>query len=511
MALLVIGAVVVFRGALRLYFAQEDFRGLAVAAGVYPRHAQLWRYLSIQTFMDVFYPFFRDRPWPYHLVSLGLHGLNACLLFWLLAKCFDRVAALVGSTFFAVHPALFTALYWLSARADILAATFALLTVMFALREGRERWLAVPVFAFSLLSKESVLPLPDVIALLDWWRITKHTSTQKPPKAWTWTTVALVLLSTIFGIYLAHAEMAARSEAGPAYALDFGTPLIGNLFTYVAWTVDVALLRPGMRFVDHQDPAVFGFAVAILLIVALLALWPALRRRGWLVALGSVLILLIPVLPLRNHTYHYYLYLPLMAASAGLALLFDALRSSLSRSEREQRRAQKRRAWSHSSSWLVAGLCWVLLTWNGARLVTLMERRPSPVYPGLCGDPIVDRALIAERVIRGLRAGSIPPGTELVFIMRERLALIARIVRGSGESPPPTQEVYPETNVKTALFDGVGVRALFPTVDSVTFVTRLGQPMAQRRYVVYAPAGESEVFDAAALDSLLRSPWVTRW
>ena len=65
--------------------------------------------------------------------------------------------------------------------------------------------------------------------------------------------------------------------------------------------------------------------------------------------------------------------------------------------------------------------------------------------------------------------------------------------------------------MKTALFDGVGVRALIPAVDSVTFASTLGQPMARRRYVVYAPTGEVEVFDAASLDSLLRSPWVTRW
>jgi len=140
-----------------------------------------------------------------------------------------------------------------------------------------------------------------------------------------------------------------------------------------------------------------------------------------------------------------------------------------------------------------------------------MERRPSPVYPGLRGDPIVDRALIAERVIHSLRSVAIPSGTELVFVMRERLALIARIVRGSGESPPPSQEVYPETNVRTALFDGVGVRALLPTVDSVTFASTLGQPLARRRYAVYAPTGELEVFDAASLDSLLSSSWVTRW
>jgi hypothetical protein len=99
----------------------------------------------------------------------------------------------------------------------------------------------------------------------------------------------------------------------------------------------------------------------------------------------------------------------------------------------------------------------------------------------------------------------------MLFIMRERLALIARIVRGSGEPPPPAEELYPETNVKAALFDGVGVRVFVPAVDSVTFALSLGQPMKRRRYAVYAPTGVVEVFDATSLDSLLRGPWVTRW
>jgi hypothetical protein len=510
---LTVGAVVVFRGALRLYFAQEDFRGLAVAAGIYPRHWQLWRYLSVQTFMDVFYPFFRDRPWPYHAVSLALHCLNAGLLFILLGKPVSRSAALIGATFFAVHPALFTALYWHSARADILAAFFALVTFVLALRRGRERWVAAPAFACALLSKESVLPLPAVIWLWERWRAHKSAEDGSPTRR-SWTTVALAAMSLLYGLYLARASVgvAPRLGSGPAYAMDFGAPLVGNLLTYVGWTVDIAMVRPGMRFVDAQNPELFGLGVVVLLIAGLLALWPALRRHGWFIAIGSYLLLLIPVLPLKNHTYHYYLYLPLMAAAACVAMLSDAVLASLAPRKRMPR-VEKAHGQIDSAAMtgVVAIACWLLLGWNGARLVKEMERRPSPVYPGLRGDPIVDRSLIAERMLDGLRSAVIPAGTELEFIMRERLALLARIARGSREEPPPAQEVYPETNVKTALFDGVGVRAIFPDVDSVTFTSTLGQPTARRRYAVYAPTGEVEVFDAASLDSLLRSSWVTRW
>ena len=514
-ALLCLGAVCVFRGALSFYFAQEDFRGLAVAVGVYPRHAHLWRYISVQAFMDVFYPVFRDQAWPYHAVSLGLHCLNAGLLFTLLARRSSRSAALVGTSFFAAHPALFTALYWQSARADILAATFALLTVILVLRPGRERWLALPAYALSLLSKESTLPLPVVIAVLLWWRGGRQPGTPASrPARVDWLLVLLFLMGASYLLALvgSKAGIQVGFDSRSAYALDFGGPVLRNLLTYIGWTADLAMLRPGLRFVDRQNPAIFPFAIGVLVAAGLLSLWPALRKRVWLVGILAHVLLLVPVLPLRNHTYHYYLYAALMAGALCLAALTDVVvGAAIARwAPSMMRKARTKLALEIGAAWVVAAMCWVALTWNGARLVKQIETRPSAVYPGLRGDPIVDRTLIAERAIRSLRAAPIPNGTELVLILRERIALIARIVRGSGEAPPP-QESYPESNMRVALFDGIGVRALVPAVDSVSFVIALGQPTARRRYGVYAPTGEVEVYAAAALDSLLASSWVTRW
>ena len=85
---------------------------------------------------------FGDRAAPYHAVSLGFHALNAVLLFTLCARHLSKPAALVGATFYAVHPALFTAVSWQSERGDLLAVSFALLAVLLALRSGASRWLA---------------------------------------------------------------------------------------------------------------------------------------------------------------------------------------------------------------------------------------------------------------------------------------------------------------------------------------------------------------------------------
>jgi hypothetical protein len=158
--------------------------------------------------------------------------------------------------------------------------------------------------------------------------------------------------------------------------------------------------------------------------------------------------------------------------------------------------------------WALAVLAWLALTWNGDRLVQHMEARRTTAYPQLHGDPTVDRALIAERAIATLRQAQLPPRTELVLLSRERVALLGRILRGSGEEPPPPEEAYPESNVRAALYDGIAVRALFPAVDSVVFNRDVGPGTTRRRYGIYASTGEA--YEAAALDSLLRSPWIDR-
>jgi hypothetical protein len=311
-------ALAVFRGAWHTYFAQEDFRGLAVAAGVLPRYAGLWRYVSVQAFMDVCWPLFHDQSAPYHAVVLALHALNAILLFALLAAPCGRAAALVGATFFAVHPALFTALYWQSARADVLAATFALLTVSLALRAGRERWLALPAFALALLSKESVLPLPAVLWLLQGWRGSRTDRL----------TSALGLTSVAYALFLfvpRHSGIAVALDPRQAYGLDFGGSILRNLLTYAGWAVDLPRLTPGLRYVDAQNPDLFPLGAIVLTACAVAATWPPLAARGFRAGWLGFLLLLVPVLPLRNHTYHYYLYAPLLAFSLGLAALVATL------------------------------------------------------------------------------------------------------------------------------------------------------------------------------------------
>ena len=230
------------------------------------------------------------------------------------------------------------------------------------------------------------------------------------------------------------------------------------------------------------------------------------------------LLLLTPVLALRNHTYHYFLYAPLAAAAWCAAAALDwVLTSWKARAARKPMRRTSAQSAPASPStidaaaWIFASLCVAGLTWNGWQLVRRMETRPMRVYPALRGDAIVSRAIVAENVINGLRRAALPQGVDLVFVLRERIALLSRIAHGSGEAPPPPGDIYPETNLRTALYEGYGVRALVPAATSVEFA-RDSIPISGRtRIVVYAPNGDLETYTASGLDSLLRTRWITRW
>jgi hypothetical protein len=505
----------VFRGALDLFFAQEDFRGLAVAKGLLPRHASLWRYLSVQAFMDVFYPLFGDAPKPYHAVGFLLHIANATFLFALLAKRLATAPAVIAAGFFATHPALFTAMYWLSARSDILATTFAMCALAASLRQDKIRWWAVPCFALSLLSKESVILLPVGIWLVRRWAADGKTT---EPLRGDWLVPVLCLMSAVFGGYLLIGGAGIGVGAGreSAYALDFTGSLVRNLLTYVGWVVDVAKRPSPLRYLDLQNPDVFVFGALGLMAWGFGCFVRGLRSRGWMVAGAVCLLLLAPVLPLRNHTYHYFLYAPLVAVAWCLGAALDLALGTLGKQEQplKSKPAKDSRIGRPTSSlvaWVLTGLCLIVLTWNGARLVRRMETRPMRVYPALRGDPIVSRAMVAQNVIKGLEKANLPAGVDLVFVLRERLASLGRIALGSAEPHPPPEDIYPEINIKNALYDGHGVRALVPTVRSVAFV-RDSIPLSDAtRIVIYAPEGEVIVCTPAQLDTLLRSTWITTW
>jgi len=111
----------------------------------------------------------------YHLVSLVWHVLNTmiCYLFVRSLVPPRPVVALTAALLFAVHPVHGDAIFWISARSDLLCTFFYLasLTLFVRGRGPDHRRRATPgsliCFALALLAKEVALSLPFIIVILD--------------------------------------------------------------------------------------------------------------------------------------------------------------------------------------------------------------------------------------------------------------------------------------------------------------------------------------------------------
>jgi tetratricopeptide (TPR) repeat protein len=115
------------------------------------------------------------RPGGYHLTNVLLHAANAVLLFLALARATRNgprsafVAAL-----FALHPLHVESVAWVAERKDVLSTLFGLLSLLayvrYATGAGRRNLAAsLLFFVGSLLSKQTLVTLPFVFLLLDFW------------------------------------------------------------------------------------------------------------------------------------------------------------------------------------------------------------------------------------------------------------------------------------------------------------------------------------------------------
>ncbi len=111
----------------------------------------------------------------FHLSSAAIHILNSLLLASALYQLTGewRRSALV-SLLFLIHPQNMEPVCWLSARKDLLSATFFFCTLLayahYARRPGAVRYLLLLLaFSCALMSKPMGVSIPFVLLLLDWW------------------------------------------------------------------------------------------------------------------------------------------------------------------------------------------------------------------------------------------------------------------------------------------------------------------------------------------------------
>ena len=277
-------------------------------------------------------------PAGHHLTNVLLHATVAILLFLVLRQMMGlRPGKSIGATtpqagvlwrsafvaaVFAIHPLRVESVAWVSERKDMLHGVFFMLTLGAYVRYVRHSWslarylAVVLLFTFGLMSKPTLMTLPFVLLLLDYWplgRMTrlhsvparpagkKHAGAQLPgaPKRSEGGSTLLLEKLPLFMLSAASCVQAAIGNS-PAFASNKSLPIIlrisNAMVSYVAyiwqmvWPVKLAVLYP---FPGKGLPLVEVMGSVILLVFISTVLFRLRQRHpcylvGWLWYLGML-------------------------------------------------------------------------------------------------------------------------------------------------------------------------------------------------------------------------------
>ncbi len=282
------------------------------------------------------------QPGGYHLTNVLLHTLSAILLFLILRQMtgFQWRSAFVAAVF-AIHPLRVESVVWVAERKDVLSGLFFMLTLWAYARYVRDtrstvRYLVVVVlFALGLMCKPSLVTLPFLLLLLDYWPLRRFGGGAAAGGKWASQRggfsvfahlivekVPLLVLSAAASVMAVIAEgEATTSLAGLSFLARMSNPIMSYV-TYLRQMVYPADLAPLYPF-SAKDLLGWKIILALVLLVAISAVAFAARRKrpyllvGWLWYLG-MLVPMIGIIQVGDFAHADRLtYLPMI----GLYLL----------------------------------------------------------------------------------------------------------------------------------------------------------------------------------------------
>ena len=305
--------------------------GLTIPGAIYAfsgTHSGNWHPLTTLSHM-LDCQLWGSHPGGHHLTNIVLHTIAVVLLFLILLQMTDAVwrSAFVAAVF-AVHPLRVESVAWISERKDVLSAVFFMLTLGLYVRYVRhpsvKRYLAViGSFALGLMCKPTLVTVPLVLLLLDYWPLGRFASMvgtsrcdvpQKlsgergvPTSSCRWSVVCGLLAEKIPLLTLSAAAAGATLWAHEKSIIQIERlPFmwrVGNgLVTYVTYIKQ--MIWPARLAVFYPHPSntlpVWGIGLAIVLLLAATTGAITLRRKrpylltGWF----WYLLMLLPVIGL---------------------------------------------------------------------------------------------------------------------------------------------------------------------------------------------------------------------
>lgn len=283
----------------------------------------------------------------FHFTNLLLHAGASALVFALLVRYFSTGAALVGGLVFAVHPVHVEAVANVVGRAELLAAFFALATLLvWNPREPNPRFRAARTLGVGMLallavaSKESAVVLPGLLILMDFTRGEMRDGIvswlRRTAPGYTAVLLGLVTFVVVRTLVLGAV---APSQVEPVF--EVATTHATRVMTALqAWPHYVRLLfyprtlladygpRISMPILELNAVAIFG-AVLLAAVVAGGVLAAATRRprAAWVLLWFPLTILPVSnlLVPIGILVAERTLYLPSVALAAAAAALAMAL------------------------------------------------------------------------------------------------------------------------------------------------------------------------------------------
>jgi hypothetical protein len=257
-------------------------------------------------------------PFGFHLVNLLWHVVNSLLCYLLVRALVPPrpVVALTAALLFAVHPVHADALFWISARSDLVCTCFYLGSLILFVRGAgpdRRRHPTVGsliLFLCALLSKEAALSLPLLVVLLD---------LAAPATDSVWRRARAHLPR--YGVYLlvAAGYLALRLTVLPSLGKAGVPGLRQALFNFGLYVK--LLLLPVETHTGLRGGVVLVLFV-ITVVVTFLRYARMGDRRNMILAVAWTIIVLVPMLDVPQR---FQLYLP----STGLCIFFGIVLGGL--------------------------------------------------------------------------------------------------------------------------------------------------------------------------------------
>ncbi len=305
-------------------------------------HSSNWHPLTwLSHMLDV--ELFGLDPAGHHVVNVALHAATAVLLFLF----FDRTtgarmrSALVAGLF-ALHPLRVQSVVWVSERKDVLAGSFFALVLLlwarYAAAPSRSRYLlALALFALGLCAKPSLVTVPFVLLLVDYWplgRWSRATSTR----------LLLEKLSFLVLALLSSAVTLLAQHSGGALTPTVTIPLAARVanaassaLAYVGrtlWPAQLCYFHPHPALVDPLWRPLNAHALssgAVLLLATSAAILLRRARPAFFIGWCWTLVMLVPVIGLvqvgEQAWAERYAYLPLVGIYVAVLFAFEPPRA----------------------------------------------------------------------------------------------------------------------------------------------------------------------------------------